>query len=1426
MAYYDLERRFVERESYDQEELVAAQLRGKQVPWTKVLENRSSVIVAAANFGKTTEMRQQAAQLRAHGETAVFIALRQLADRGSLDKALTGDDRDAYRAWKAAPVGPITVFVDSLDEAAAGGKDESISHLVGDVADELSWPNERVRWVISTRPAVLTAGVFEKLSDLLSKPAPKTIGSSGGPGGLGTGGAASVAFLTEALKPVPLRLFSMAHLEDRQAAVYLAGRYPALDAKQLIEIASERGLSGFVRSPGGLDILARIDMVASPPESLTEVFERVVNAIGTLRGADYRLVDAGSPEPKVLTGAAQRLASASVVCQLVNIEMPEATLAIPETALSARLIASPMLHEAGIKALLNSQLFIDAGFHQVKVYPDELAPFLAAKRLAGLVASPDQAERLLENFTWAATTGEQGVQRAFLPMMGWLATLNAHCREVIVRKDPQALAFFGDLRNPAVPTKAAQDALTESIKRLVEKGDHIGRSVFRLTSENFWQAGPDRLAGTIASLYDQYQDNYWARDVLLDIATACKIEPLRARLLNRHGSKFDLVLSDSSDVGYFLALRRPADLAALATAAVVSTTVREGVVSLLLRELGWSYFSPRDVAVMVDNQFLAGPRGFQLSYSLEKGSMLADATDDQLYQLARGLVVRMVKREVTNRRNREDQQYVDLVATVLESLVVQTDGAQAVKVARLYLVVTRDTHDRYLQSSAIDELRSAVEANVAVRLALLRLTVQRQLNDDDLLQVVIGFRRPCTYTPEDVVQVNDAQLTRVYTEWQAHRAQAVAQQPSPKPVKPKSEKLTVGSKAKRQLTERLSALADGTDTRALEWIAGWLLQTKRTSRYGEVDFEAFEKAAGAKIAAATRQGMSRLWRDKAPTFKESEPNSTFHITAAGLQGLNLELTDGTALPVLTEPEVRRALRYALFEINGYPKWFWTLVKGYPAVSVPELVSIASEAGNGATSREHAEALLASIPDAPAPVQEALSGLAWTHLTSVNPSRDYVVNRLLKAALSVPGKVPQDDFERLALHKMKAAYCSPLADPVDEALCTQREHALTWATRWFIQSPLRWRNAVNAWGPLDPLAVKTFIFDLAAAFGRDREGIAARIAMESDHGIMALEDLYLWTRWAVDPRDDVDRPEGVSYSPGPRDNAERFRGAIISGIAAATSQAAYSTLERIRLALPADDFTIEYIKKTQFELRERQLTREPLAQVNYPKFEENFRGDVTGMASFAMAVHADLRAVQYDVERGEHSLRSFFSEVDFTRVNKRGEEGEKAGLALEANFQKLLASELNHHAGARYSVTVESHTAEAKRRDILCSKDEWRASIELKMSERWTVVDYLVALESQLVGQYMRHRKATTGFLVLVLQTKGREWSDPATRKKKLNFQQVLAILSAKAQELEAQDRTRYLRVIGIDATPPEDFRAAIKKSHAKKTIATKTNKKT
>jgi hypothetical protein len=295
-----------------------------------------------------------------------------------------------------------------------------------------------------------------------------------------------------------------------------------------------------------------------------------------------------------------------------------------------------------------------------------------------------------------------------------------------------------------------------------------------------------------------------------------------------------------------------------------------------------------------------------------------------------------------------------------------------------------------------------------------------------------------------------------------------------------------------------------------------------------------------------------------------------------------------------------------------------------------------------------------------------------------------------------------------------------------------------------------------------------------------------------------------TKWAVNPVNDIKRPEMVAYSPGDRDNAQDFRDSLISVIASANSQKAYEILGRIRSLTP-DNATQMYLRRVQFELRERQLARKPLPQTKYDQFETDFRAEVTDSLSFAMSVHSDLLVLKYDIERGEHSLRNFFSEVDFKRIAKKNAEGDKAGIALESNFQSLLASELNHHARGHYSVSVESHTAESKRRDVLCSHNDWRASIELKMSERWTLVDYIVALERQLVGQYMRHDNATTGFLVVVLQTKDRLWTNAETGMK-IGFDEVLAILSEKAQSLESEDRSRYLRVIGIDATAPEDFR--------------------
>lgn len=1404
MAYFDLDRKFIKRITYDASELIVTHVKGELLDWSHVLENQVAVIVAPANFGKSTEMEHRAAQLCAGNDVAIFVALRHLAESRVLERALTEPHRANYKSWKSTSSGKLTLFVDSLDEAASW-KRENIEHLLGDIADAVSWPNERVNWVISTRPAVLTPDVIDKLSALLSGPAstvqilPSTSQNDSG---------TITSDVTPINEPARLQVFSMYPLDGGRAKVYLKEKHSCDAGAEILRAARERGLSGFTESPGGLDILASIDLLVKPPDSLTEVFNRVVGAVQMLRGADPRLKDVGGISPELLGEAAKRLASASQVCQLVNIEMPAETLDIPKSALSARLIVTPMLNEAAINQLLNSQLFVDVGLHQVKIYPDELVPFLAAKRLAGLVQSLDQAFRLLEYFRWAAPSGEQGVHRQFLPLMGWLATLNPHCRAVILKHDPQALAFFGDLRNSAVPLADAKQALTESIRRLVQYGDTPGRGMYFLTSENYWQAGPERMESVIGSLFDDYGEHYEVRKALLNISSASRLQILRAKVLLQSDNTYSKLLEDDLGLRYILDLGLRDDLASLADAIKSTPPAQDELVGLLLRELGWEYFTPGEVARLVDSQFVGGQHGFSVSYAFESGGLLGSASETQLLKLCRAMLI-----HVTRHLERGSQdnggsalaidEYVELVVEAIVSLVRRVSSPNVYKVRRMCLVLQRLLYSRHFHLKD-NSLRGALEDNTEVRRALLEMVSnQSRLNNFELLAEVVGYRRACEYKAEDVELVGSHRLKQIYAEYIARPC--VEQKKSP-PVDITYEDVNLAdviSRAKDSLGKIISTLSDGTAVEALLSAANWMLQSNSHTRYGEVNFKKFELEMGDEIADAVRHGLSQVWRSKEPLFDEHKPNTTQSVTVAGLQGLYLELGQGEALPQFFDWEVRRAIRYATFEINGYPKWFWALVKAHPGVAASELRNIAEAAGDGLVSREHAEQLFTSISEAPDSIKEILGPLAWDYLLRLGPSREHVAEQLFAAVMVSPTKASRIDFEKIAMQKMKTAFKSPLPNQLDAQLGRQRSEAVLWASKWLLEFPNGFRNAVSKWRTRDTSAVREFLLQLAAHFGHDRKGALTGLAAASDEGLSVLEDLYCWIRWAVDPNEDIERPVGVVFRPEQRDEAQSFRDSLPGIIASANSQAAYDALGRIGTSEPGAMQL--YVKRLQFHLRERQLAKPPLHQSSYDQFEKDFVADVTDSLSFSMAVHSDLEAVKYDIEQGEHSLRRFFSALDFAHVTN-GAEGRKAALALEADFQQLLASELNHYSRGRYSVSMESQTAEATRRDVLCSRNDWRASIELKMSQRWTINDYLIALEQQLVGQYMRHNKALTGFLVLVLQTKNRKWKHPKTGKR-IRFPELLELLAEEAQRLESLDRSRYLRVIGIDATEPESFRA-------------------
>lgn len=1429
-TYLDLARRFVYRPKYEPHEVYVSSVTDKRLKWPQVLENRFAVVVAPANYGKTTEMVEQVKRMRLAGGSAVFVALRKVADRASFAKALDPAERAAYDAWQAAPNSPLTLFVDSLDEASAAQRD-GIADLIADVATEVGWPSDLIRWVISTRPAVLSSSVRESIASQLIVPYETTIrAATGNVASAATGSSTTSAGGASAAAPETLMLFSMTPLESNQAKTYLAGLHAALDAPEVIRIAHERGLAGFTTSPGGLDVLANIGLTTSPPESLTEVFHRVVAAVQDRQRNDARIGAAGGAAPQVLTEAAQKLASASQVCLLPNIELTDDVLAVTDGVLSARKIAGGMLTDTILKQLLNTEMFIDADLNQVKLYPDEIAPFLGAQRLASLIQSPQQARTLVEHFGWQAPTGERGVYRQFLPLMGWLATLNSHCREELLEREPQALAFFGDLRNAKVPLAAAKKALTESIQRLVLQGDRLGRGHFNLTSENYWQAGPERLEPLLKELFQKYGDHHWARDALLDIATAARSDVLRRFVLMKHGNSHNRLIQKTMDLRYILELGQADDLTGLAQALKGDDAISESVAATLMRRLGWNHLTAKELAVLVDKQFARGRGGFSVGYAFDAG-LVDDATDEQLYELCRALVVRLAR--LRNRdgrpartRGRSTDRYVELVAETLAALLQRVAFSKHVRVAKLCLVMQRTLLDGHLGISNPADLRSAIQENAAVRFELLSLNVKRAGNDDGKLwQAAYGYESLCELVPADVGRLNQPQLTEVVRK---HDDSVTIQRAKRKPASAtpnRDERLRVSPGVRKELLEKLDGLRDGSWTNGLAWVASWLLQTNPSSRYGEVRFVVFEKEAGPEIADAVREGFSRVWRERPPEFKEHEPQTTHHITAAGLQGLHLELGEGRDLPHLTKDEVKRAIQYAAFEINGYPKWFWLLVAAHQVVAGQELVQMVKRASAGAVSLEHAQHVLTSLEDAPPAVQATVAPLAWVFIVQRPSLSDYIVERLLTVATEVPGVTPRAEFEAAALEKMQAAFEGqlPTKEELAQATHTLRKQSAVWASSWLTAYPTSFCKAVAKWLKRSPVDARAFIFQLAAHLGIDHGARAIRLARAGNEGVTALATLYEWTLATVRPEEDIEHPSGEAYWPNERDHAEQLRDALIPGIAAAQSQLAYEVLDKLRLASTGSREI--YLRGVQFGMREAQFARPPLPQLKYSDFEHNFTADVTDTTSFAMKVESDLLAVKYDIEQGEYSLRRFFTEVVLKKRPLNSDEGDKEGLALEADFQSLLASELHHHSKGLYSVTVEPHTAESKRRDVLCSEGDMFVSIELKMSRRWTLDKYEEALEKQLVGQYMRHRKATTGFLVIVLQEEGRIWNDPTTGKK-LDFKALLARLREKALRLESKDRSRYLRVIGIDATKPANFRVAAKKSaHPKKApVTTSTSK--
>lgn len=289
--------------------------------------------------------------------------------------------------------------------------------------------------------------------------------------------------------------------------------------------------------------------------------------------------------------------------------------------------------------------------------------------------------------------------------------------------EPQAVAFFGDLRSTQVTLVDASAALKLSLVRLDTFGDTLGRNHFTLTAENYWQAAKPGIEPTLLEAYDSVGSNWRARIALLDIATYARLDIFRDRVLSEHGYDYAKLLGNSAELVYLMSLKREEDAQALADAAKASPRLEGRTLRLLLGEFAWKIFDATTIAELASKLYLRKGGSFDLSWTLTR-DVADSASPEQLAALTEGLLSHLLKHcEVM--LDDHIERYDDFAEAVQEliALVVRAESLPVERVTDLCLKYYQANGKLHFGSVDQAELRIALKLSDVVRQNLLRAVI-------------------------------------------------------------------------------------------------------------------------------------------------------------------------------------------------------------------------------------------------------------------------------------------------------------------------------------------------------------------------------------------------------------------------------------------------------------------------------------------------------------------------------------------------------------------------------------------------------------------------------------------------------------------------------------------------------------------------------
>lgn len=310
---------------------------------------------------------------------------------------------------------------------------------------------------------------------------------------------------------------------------------------------------------------------------------------------------------------------------------------------------------------------------------------------------------------------------------------------------------------------------------------------------------------------------------------------------------------------------------------------------------------------------------------------------------------------------------------------------------------------------------------------------------------------------------------------------------------------------------------------------------------------------GKEVAEAYRDAATAFWREYNPITRSegAPPNSIPVAVIFGLAGLEIELQSENAIARLTDGEAQAALRYALWELNGFPHWFELLCQLHPAAVANVLHREVQWELLKSAPEQNAHSVLHDLVYHAAGLHGALAPVIYDWVSSHQVVDQDCLNycRLIMSA----GDLPAADIAQLAATKIDdPSTPAPLA-PVWHAI---RVHADPYLALSPLKRAFSLRSASKA-------ARFGEAFSVALLGGR-RQMVKSAGRFEKPS---LLKELYMLVHRAVRVKHDLNRANNGVYSPTLRDDAQDARERLFGLLSELPQETTYRTILELAVEHP-------------------------------------------------------------------------------------------------------------------------------------------------------------------------------------------------------------------------------------------------------------------